>query len=552
MSAPVSSKAMRPPEATTEMVEDLVRRAREGRIRIPAFQRKLKWDKEDVIELFDSIYKGYPIGSLLLQRGKAPAKQFTLGPLQVDAPERAEALWVVDGQQRLTALAASLARAIPVPVTPTDPYVVYFDAELRKFHSPPITGQIPTTWVPVAQLLDAASLSDWVFTWPHVKDTSLRQAVFDAGARLRQYRVLLYTIETEDQEVAKDIFYRTNNAGKPLKWSEVYDALFGQPTAHPSTLETLADELMLLGMGRSDERQLLPCLLAYQGLDATRNVAEHQRKGTDELRGIDDGVLPALRSVFSFLRHEANIPHLRLLPEAIPMVILSRFFRLFPAPSDHTMQLLTRWTWRTLLRGPLLGERAVLRQGIAAIKPGDAENTALALLKLVPHTLPAELHYRLPSRFNARTAESRLAMLGLMSLHPLGDSSQLPIDVSTLLTERDLEAFRPIIPINSRGRHNTPLVQSPANRILLPGTGSAKQELMALDYLGNEAFFSSHGITHLAWQHLVQGEVDGFLQERHNFLEQATRAMGDRLAAWDKRDRPSIAHLLHLPPADTE
>ena len=549
MLGPTLTDTMRP-EATTEMVEDLVRRAKEGRIRIPDFQRKLNWKKDDVVQLFDSIYKGYPIGSLLLQRGKAPAKQFALGPLQIDAPERAEALWVVDGQQRLTALAASLSRPVPVPTTPVDPYVIYFDAEGRKFHSPSTTGHIPSTWVPVAQLLNAASLSEWIFTWQHVQQPVLRQAVFDAGARLRQYRVLLYTIETEDQDVVKNVFSRINNYGKALKWPEVYDALFGHSTTHPSTLATLADELTSLGMGRPDERQLLPCLLAYQGLDATRNVAEHQRKGTDELQSIDDGVVTALRSVLSFLRHEAAIPHLRLLPQAAPLVVLSRFFRLFPAPNDHTMQLLTHWTWRTLLRNPQITERAILRKGIAAIKPGNAEDNALALLKLIPNVLPVDLQYRLPSRFNARTAESRLAILGLMSLHPLGGPAQPPIDVPDLIAAHDLDAFRSIIPINSFGRRTIPLIQSPANRILLPGTGSAKQELLSFTHSGNEDFFHSHGINFNAWNYLAQGEVDGFLRERHEFLEQATRAMGNRLATWGQRDRPSIAHLLEIATAD--
>lgn len=541
-----NSDTMRP-EATTETVEDLVRQVKEGRIRIPAFQRKLKWDKEDVVELFDSIYKGYPIGSLLLQRGKAPAKQFTLGPLQIDAPERSEALWVVDGQQRLTALAASLARVTPVPVTPIDPYVVYFDAASKKFLAPASTGVIATTCVPVAQMLDAATLSEWVFNWPHVQDTILRQVVFDAGARIRQYRVLLYTIETEDQDIAKDIFYRTNNAGKPLKWSEVYDALFGHPTAQPSTLGALADELTSLGMGRPDERQLLPCLLAYQGLDATRNVAEHQRKGANELQGIDNGVLTALRSVLSFLRHEAGIPHLRLLPQAAPLVVLSRFFRLFPEPNERTMQLLTRWTWRALLRNPQITERAILRQGIASLKPGNAEDNALQLLRLIPTTLPTDLEYRLPGRFNARTAENRLALLGLLSLAPLAGPAQSLVDVPDLIALREVAAFRPIIPIGHRA---TTLIHSPANRILLPGTGSARPELLLLGYTGNERFFDSHGISYSAWEHLVQGNIDAFLQARHLVLEQATRALGNRLAAWGQRDRASIAHLLELPAAD--
>lgn len=39
-----------------------------GQIRVPAFQRGFVWDPERVAFLMDSIYKGYPFGSLLLWR----------------------------------------------------------------------------------------------------------------------------------------------------------------------------------------------------------------------------------------------------------------------------------------------------------------------------------------------------------------------------------------------------------------------------------------------------------------------------------------------------
>lgn len=53
------------PEARTESVEDLVSRFARGLIRVPSFQRALKWESREVLDLFDSIYRGYPIGSLL-------------------------------------------------------------------------------------------------------------------------------------------------------------------------------------------------------------------------------------------------------------------------------------------------------------------------------------------------------------------------------------------------------------------------------------------------------------------------------------------------------
>jgi hypothetical protein len=527
------------PEADTEAVEDLVARAKRGLVRIPTFQRGLRWGHTEVVALFDSIYKGYPIGSFLLRKGAANAAQIEMGPLKIDAPETHEALWVIDGQQRLTALTAGLSRPTPVPKTPDDPFVVYFDAERRTFEIPPKNGIIPNTWVPVAYLLDASGLSEWIFNWTHGKDPTLRGSVFEAGTRLRQYKVPLYVVDTDDEELLRDIFYRTNNYGKSLEWGEVHDALFGHRGEHPSTLPDLAEELQQIGMGRPEERQLLSCLVAYQGLDVTRNVSEHYRRDPEVLRNVVRDALPAIRRVLSFLRLEAEIPHLRLLPRSLPIVVLTRFFRLFAEPKPRTLQLLTRWTWRTLLSTSLFDERTLLRRGVAVIRDDDEEGSAQELLVLVPHTLPVDLEFVLPKRFDARAAESRLALLGMTSLHPIGFDDEQPIDVAALIEKRDIVAFRNIFP------SNTLLAHSPANRILLPGFGSARKELMeAVSRIKEDTVFSSHGISSNAKKALMEGNFDTFLDERRITIEDAARQMGDRLAAWSRSDRPSIAYML--------
>jgi hypothetical protein len=97
------------PAATTISVDDLVAETLNGRLRIPEFQRPLRWQWEDVRRLFDSIVKGYPIGSLLLWTRPAPAAHIRLGGLRIDARRFEDGWWVVDGQQRLTSLANALS-----------------------------------------------------------------------------------------------------------------------------------------------------------------------------------------------------------------------------------------------------------------------------------------------------------------------------------------------------------------------------------------------------------------------------------------------------------
>jgi hypothetical protein len=50
---------------------DLVNEVKSGLIRMPPFQRGFKWEAGDVVRLFDSLVRGYPIGNLLVWRRPA-------------------------------------------------------------------------------------------------------------------------------------------------------------------------------------------------------------------------------------------------------------------------------------------------------------------------------------------------------------------------------------------------------------------------------------------------------------------------------------------------
>ncbi len=534
-------------EADTETVEDLVHLVRRGVVRIPSFQRGLKWNAEDVLALFDSLYRGYPIGSFLLRKGAASADRIKIGPLVIDGPETSEALWVIDGQQRLTALTVGLSRPHPIPKTPDDPWVIYFDAAAQEFQAPPRNGEIPSEWVPVAEMLDASVLSEWVFNWKHGGDAALRTALFQAGSRVRQYQLPVYVVETDDEQLLRIIFYRINNSGKSMEWKEVHDALFGRRGGHPSTLPELADELQPLGMGRPEEEQLLSCVMAFKGLDVTRNLTEHYRRDPEVFTEAVQTALPAIRGVLSFFRRHAEIPHLRLLPRSIPLVVLTRFFALYPEPKARTLELLTRWTWRTLLSTTFFDERTFLRHGVDAIEDGDEEGSVQTLLSLIPKDHRAD--YKVPARFDARAADSRLAMLGLTSLHPLTITDGAPVDVAALIEEHGVAAFRRILPTQDR------LGSSPANRILLPGSGSARKEIhghywvkiiiaAAEEQESNFADLRSHGLTTEAVEAIEKRDIDRLVSERTRTIEDAVNRLSERLAAWYRTDRPSISYVL--------
>lgn len=526
------------PEARVEAVEDLVRRALRGEIRIPPFQRGLKWKSKDVIDLFDSMYRGFPIGSFLLRKGHAAAAQFTVGPLDVFGEESSHAWWVVDGQQRLTALAAGLGRLLPLPASSIDPYVVYLDPDTQSFQAPAKDREVPTRWVPLPLLLDSSRLQEWMFTWDHRSDAALRGVVFEVGKRLREYRVPIYVIDTDDEEVLRSIFHRVNNTGQPLTWDEVHDALYGHRGAEPSSLAELGARLEEVGLGRPDESaQLLPCLLAYRGADVTRSLGEHLRDDPKFLDGVVAASLPVLREVLGFLRARAEIPHLRLLPYSTPLVVLTRFFQQHPSPSERSLMLLVRWVWRSFLAADP-DDRAIKRRGVSSINR-DEEASVQALLTLVPKQAPM---FEIADQFDAGSAHSRIILLAMASLRParLADGSK--IDIASEIRERDVDAFRALFPLHGG------VTRSPANRLLLPGPGSAASTLREfIERTGlDHPTLRSHAISPDVAQAIVDRDEATAVHLRSEQLVRAVNMLGQRLAEWGRTDRPSIQYVLEL------
>lgn len=75
-----------------------------GEIQIPEMQREYVWDTTKVRDLFDSLYRGYPIGYVLLWDVKEKSDQNRSIGTNLKSFEVSQ--YVIDGQQRLTSLYA--------------------------------------------------------------------------------------------------------------------------------------------------------------------------------------------------------------------------------------------------------------------------------------------------------------------------------------------------------------------------------------------------------------------------------------------------------------
>ena len=104
---------------------------------IPEFQRDFEWNLDRFALLFDSIYRGYTIGNLLLWKVKHKLAHKTIGAEKtktIDQIENKEYTYILDGQQRLTTLYGVL-RGKPISRNRNKPklYKIYFDIKNDEF-----------------------------------------------------------------------------------------------------------------------------------------------------------------------------------------------------------------------------------------------------------------------------------------------------------------------------------------------------------------------------------------------------------------------------------
>ena len=93
-------------KTTTLNFGEVLKRAKDGIYKLPAFQRKWKWTNKQVMSLFDSLRLGYPIGAFLFLTSEDGTR---LGPRsfygtgkKASSNLKFESL-ILDGQQRITA-----------------------------------------------------------------------------------------------------------------------------------------------------------------------------------------------------------------------------------------------------------------------------------------------------------------------------------------------------------------------------------------------------------------------------------------------------------------
>ncbi|GAA3989169.1 DUF262 domain-containing protein [Thermobifida alba] len=559
------------PEATTYEVERLVQLAWRGQIRVPHFQRGFRWGRDDVIRLFDSIIKGYPVGSLLLWLRPAQKQRLTLGALSIDAPSMEEALWVVDGQQRVTSLASALH---PAGMHDSRFALAYDLREERFVPLPPTTepntAPLPFTTephiLPLPVLFDLPRLLQWFAHHPEV--AALQDRAYTLTTILRQHPVPAYLVKQEDPEVLRDIFDRMNSYGKRLSRAEIFTALHAgdESDQEPAlTFGVMAEQIdRQRAFGRIDDDTVHSSVLARRGPNVHREIrlefSTAERQGTIDFPGEDrdtafrKGEEALLRAV-EFLQEDAGIPHFTLLPYRYLLVVLTRVFGHFPNPDPTNRRLLRRWLWRTALLGPEIfrgSTTGAVRQLCGKVRPGDLTGSVQDLLAAVERPIPPLPELR---RFRTNEASAKITLCSWWALQPCDPSNGKPFDTSQLadaLIDRSTvaDAVRYVYPPSLLPTSHRWWA---ANRLFIPFTEDEVGK-----NAGHSLWFRPPTMSKKVWldtlhSHLLTPEtaelgraqnIVPFLQQRQQAITNHLRDFLARMCEWDFEDTPPIDQLL--------
>lgn len=459
-----------PPSALSINVRALIGRVEKGAIRVPDFQRPLRWGNDDVVKLFDSILKGYPIGSLLFWRRAFSEGEISVGAARVRVGQVQDGWHIVDGQQRTTSLAASL---LDFDQGGDSRWEVHFDAHRGGFlpaHPAESTAYQDSVLVPLRVLGSLSRLGRWL------RERDLADAyvarIEQVQQRILDYDIPAYVVETEDVDALRGVFARMNSTGVRMRADEVFQALLGSggQSARRQSIDLgqLQQVCDIDGFGQPPRDEVMKAVLAMSGLDPSKRLDE---LGEDAMTGLVESgdAAEALVRTVEFMRSStdepmpgAGIPAYAFIPYPVVFVILARWFYLFPETSESGRRSLRQWLWRGVATGVhQRGAMSAMRLQVRQIQDGDLGGSLSALLDAVGD--PPKIDWSLDP-FHANHAASRVELLALLARGP---KSQLgEVSWRSLLSQGERVA-REIFSVTGMEGPLRKLARTAANRALL-------------------------------------------------------------------------------------
>lgn len=366
-----------PPAPEVQHLPTLLRRVQAGEIRVPAFQRDYVWSEKQIVELLESIYNGYPIGSLLFWQPTTTSiaiKEDAEFPIP-QSSEKRPVTYILDGQQRLATIYNCFYwKELSTP----DRFNVTFDLRKQTFQhyrrGDSISGRLhlgslfsPKAFLAVQQALSREPDAEFLL------DSSIA-----LHAAFQDYMIPIVNIKGRETADVVQVFERINNTGvrlsavdfmRAVTWSDNFDLI--------EETNRLRREAESIGFLLPPET-LVKIIAISQDLDPTPDSMLRLREfGAPRLHVATELASRALIGAAGFLKDYLHIYSYEYVPYEAQMLVIAKLFLASNLkPTASSLAILKRWFVRTSIAEELQGKAdsvvAYLVKGSAALAMGDA------------------------------------------------------------------------------------------------------------------------------------------------------------------------------------
>ncbi|MEV5820874.1 DUF262 domain-containing protein [Micromonospora haikouensis] len=564
------------PDPTIALIDDLLGGIGRGEIRVPAFQRPFVWRPNQMLELFDSIERGYPIGTLLLWNTDERVPSLDrIGGIEVPPPrEGRQVSYLLDGHQRMSTLFGVLNR--PLRDGPTGDERDWVWQIYRDLRPDPLgsdryghhrSGKFLPHLLPLAAVMRTRDfLRHFHRVELEVKDSrqvdSLIREAEAVTQRIKGYKLTLVRLQGANLHQAVNVYARLNRTGTRMEPDQMVSALTYRQERAPlaERIDAIVTSIAETGFGELPRQAIFRAMLAMAGetevLSPRWDVVA--RDVQNKLHNAIPDTERAVTLAVQFLQEHVGVPLARLLPYSHQLMLLAMFFHHRAEPTPAQVSTLRTWFWVTSWSSAFGGATSTLLKRVLQ----DMRSYALGTGVL---PIDSGVVQPMPESFNLNSARTRAYVIWELLEFPRRlDVMGQPFDVIKVLAAGEAQSYRQVVAGDKR----------PANRLVMPtrpdvrlldalkdlelSVGSIRAAgrppepwrdvsdvvdprpdpwgplLKQLDLLDDvaspvEQVLRSHGIPTKAWRRLCEGNTALFLADRTDYLEGRLRAFADRI-----------------------
>ncbi len=228
-----------------------------GELALPEIQRSYVWNRPQVRDFLDSLYRAFPVGTLLLWRAEEIGFSRSIESAVAEGSQARQSDFVLDGQQRLTALSRVIYDGDPD---------IRFNLETERFEVANAAIRRDSRWISVTDVFSKGATSvalerDLIRDGGPEAKEALRR--LNRVEKIRGISVPVHILSGFNYEEVTEVFVRVNSKGTRLRQAELAIAqlAFRLPGLVTNDLKAFQDELDESGYD-IDLRFLVRCLTA--------------------------------------------------------------------------------------------------------------------------------------------------------------------------------------------------------------------------------------------------------------------------------------------------